>query len=615
MKFSFIIIIKILLLIYGQDNNNLEFKGIYKINSLYNNYSLTDENYCLQFFNNKYKNHQIYRIIKNENGTFYFEIKKNKKKIGVNINGHVLSIYNTRDKKDYRNTTEWNIIPIDDNQYVIQNTYNKKFMEINNNFVQCINDLPLPIKEHKTEITKNFIFTFYKVIEEVEITAEQEKVINEEPIDVVIKYIDLTDKNLNRTGIKQIKKDEDNEELRYSVRSILENIPWVRKIFILMPNEKVKYFKTYDRIKQKIIYVKDKDVLGFDCANIYAFTFNLFRLEKFGLSNNFIYMDDDFFIGKELNKSNFFYYEPKEKRVVPSLSNMDFTVLHKERVLEKYNDLFSIKESLATQSFKAWALSLYSSEKFFLDNYNNITLINPTPSHNAIAYNIQDLKEIYELVINNYKYANEFLNSIERHILTLQTQHFVDLYELNIKKRKVNSIKFNVFPMNLIKLDYLNIELFAINTGGDANYTEEEYRKQREIMQIRFPNQTPYEIEDLTLQNKSRPYDPKQINGNKQIYQINNNENPSGNIDDEEKNYINALKHEYLELSEKEFISLVKNNKKKTFIIKIYNWFIILMIIFIFILLLLLLIEKNKNKNIYIKLNDSDNRKKIEIED
>ena len=105
------------------------------------------------------------------------------------------------------------------------------------------------------------------IYEEVKITPEQEKLIEKEPIDIVIKYIDLTDKTLNRTGIKQLKKDQDNEELRYSVRSILENIPWVRKIFILMPNEKVKYFKPYEEIKEKIIYVKDKDLLNYDSDN------------------------------------------------------------------------------------------------------------------------------------------------------------------------------------------------------------------------------------------------------------------------------------------------------------------------------------------------------------
>jgi len=69
---------------------------------------------------------------------------------------------------------------------------------------------------------------------------------------------------LNRKGIKQISKDKDNDELLYSVRSILKNIPWIRKTFISTPNEKVKYFKSKDEICDKIVYVKDKDLIGFD---------------------------------------------------------------------------------------------------------------------------------------------------------------------------------------------------------------------------------------------------------------------------------------------------------------------------------------------------------------
>lgn len=52
-------------------------------------------------------------------------------------------------------------------------------------------------------------------------------------IDIVIKYIDLTDKSLNRIGIKQVYKDQDNQEIKYCIRSILYNLPWIRKIFIL----------------------------------------------------------------------------------------------------------------------------------------------------------------------------------------------------------------------------------------------------------------------------------------------------------------------------------------------------------------------------------------------
>ena len=84
--------------------------------------------------------------------------------------------------------------------------------------------------------------------------------INKEPADILIKYIDLQDPKLKRNNIHQIEKDFDNEELRYSIRSILTNIPWIRKIFILMPNEKVRYFKEYNipiKINNKIKFLKD----------------------------------------------------------------------------------------------------------------------------------------------------------------------------------------------------------------------------------------------------------------------------------------------------------------------------------------------------------------------
>jgi len=79
------------------------------------------------------------------------------------------------------------------------------------------------------------------------------KIIEREPIDVLIKYIDLRDETLKREGILQIKKDENNMELKYSIRSILRNIPCIRKIYILMPNKKVKFLKEYKLINDKII--------------------------------------------------------------------------------------------------------------------------------------------------------------------------------------------------------------------------------------------------------------------------------------------------------------------------------------------------------------------------
>ena len=118
--------------------------------------------------------------------------------------------------------------------------------------------------------------------------------------------------------------------IRYSIRSIIKNIPWIRKIFILMPNEKTRYFKNSSLIKDKIIYIKDKDLIGFDSSNSNLFQFNYWKMKKFGISDNFIAMDDDCFIGKKLQKKGFFYVE--NGKVLPYIITSKFLKINISRV-------------------------------------------------------------------------------------------------------------------------------------------------------------------------------------------------------------------------------------------------------------------------------------------
>ena len=164
--------------------------------------------------------------------------------------------------------------------------------------------------------------------------VEDESLIDLEPIDVVIKYIDLSDKNLVRKGIPQLKKDNDNGEIKYCVCSILQNMPWVNKIFIVMPNEKVKFFKDYEEIKEKIIYIKDKDLVGFDSASCTVFEFNFWRLKKFGMVDNFIYFNDDYFVGNPLKKTDFFYVE--NGRIVPYILGKTINKNISKSIIEQY---------------------------------------------------------------------------------------------------------------------------------------------------------------------------------------------------------------------------------------------------------------------------------------
>ena len=263
-----------------------KIQGIYVITSILNN---------LHFIVNKNdlslaKEYNLFSIIPLKVNSYYIINRKLKKYLGYNENK--IQLFDKNENIDIKRKI-WNIFYVSKNKFVIQNDFNKNFIEVNNSFAFCSNNLSFDLNS----IKKNYIFSFLKMFEQGEYQKEFLKIINKESIDLVIKYIDLTDKNLNRSNITQIYKDNDNEELRYSIRSILQNIPWIRKIFILMPNDKVRFFKSIDEIKEKIIYVKDKDFLGYDTdkdflgydtANNAAFTLNLHRMEKFGISNNFI---------------------------------------------------------------------------------------------------------------------------------------------------------------------------------------------------------------------------------------------------------------------------------------------------------------------------------------
>ena len=259
--------------------------GIYIIKNLFYNYYLSLKNDIL-ILSDRQTN---FRLVCVENNLFYIETISKKRKLGINRNGNIIIIYDYN-KNNNNKKIIWNITNITENEYLIQNYYSQKFIQIYNHKITCSLNITNLVNYSFQE--KIYKFNFIKLVEEGKIIKKYLKFINNEPVDVVIKYIDLTDKNLKREGINQIYKDKDNEELRYCIRSILENIPWIRKIYILMPNNKVKFLKNIDVIKDKIIYIKDKDLLGFDSANIHSFTFNLYKLFYFG--ENFIYMEDDF---------------------------------------------------------------------------------------------------------------------------------------------------------------------------------------------------------------------------------------------------------------------------------------------------------------------------------
>ena len=224
-------ILLILIYIYFTIQQTIE-NGVYNI--LFEDFNLNYSKYNIHLSENFQYPNTFFRIVKkfeSSNNIFYnIEDIIFNSKLSYSEN-KILILH-----RKYNNRQLWNLIKTNDNNYIIKNK-NNCFCKVEKLNVLC-EDIPFheastfKIVKIYLEADKNYNISYFNIL-------------NNEPIDILIKYIDLRDPCLNRKGIHQIEKDYDNEELRYSIRSIINNIPWVRKIFVLMPNEKVRYFKEY----------------------------------------------------------------------------------------------------------------------------------------------------------------------------------------------------------------------------------------------------------------------------------------------------------------------------------------------------------------------------------
>ena len=263
-----------------------------------------------------------------------------------------------------------------------------------------------------------------------------------------------------------------------------------------MPNEKVSFLKSSEDIKDKIIYVKDKDLLGFDSESSNVFQYALFKLRQFGISDNFILMDDDYFIGKELKKTDFFYYDEYAKKVVPIIisKNYNYYKVQNHELINwiNYSSKMKYRDDIISHTSTGWKATK-SRSLLFLKKELNMTIINAGFDHNAIPVNIDDIEEIYNLIYLKYKYSFIALNSLTRTRYDLQYQTLYATYSLNKLKRKVKPIISKFYDVKNYDNITLGYGLFCVNTGFNE-YNESDFTNLRKKLSEMFPDPTKYEL-------------------------------------------------------------------------------------------------------------------------
>lgn len=139
------------------------------------------------------------------------------------------------------------------------------------------------------------------------------------PVDVVFTWVDNTDKawqaqyqQASNQATHQVglyandhARFENHNELYYAIHSILKNLPWVNRIFIITDNQQPKWLDIIDN--QKITIIDHAQIID----KKYLPTFNSHVIEAHlhkipNLSENFIYFNDDVFVARPLPKTHFF---------------------------------------------------------------------------------------------------------------------------------------------------------------------------------------------------------------------------------------------------------------------------------------------------------------------
>ena len=515
MKYKFILILCLEIFSLSQyiDNNSsyINQKDFFIKNAIYiirnKNGNVNLEFYPnIEFTNTKSDLKQHFELIKhksknNSSGINYYFIKEKNRNylLSAEEEGDHLINYNYDIDINY---ALWNITPIINKKnqliYYIQNKKTRCYWEFIKQNIDNKGELKLRKKSKEFPLNTDNEFIFIELYKEVKI--KDSDILENEPIDVLIKYIDLSDEDLNRKGIHNVQKDYENRELKYSVRSILQNIPWIRKIFILMPNERVKYFLPEDQIKDKIVYIRDKNLLGFDSANSCTFQYNLYKMRQFGLSENFILMDDNYFIAKPINKNEMFYEENGE--IFPAIITSDYYEMNKDLLEKQIDQLSKRRENNNPHTAKGFLIRQKRALLFLYDLFGNDNirfgkkLIEPTFTHNAIPAKLSDIEELRKYIYDYYEFGKLILYSKEKTIQDLQFQTLYWGYVKNKYDRKVSTISSESYDiLKAINIKGNTKRLFAIKASS-KNYNQMIFEKEKKVLQSLFPMKSEYEIDE-----------------------------------------------------------------------------------------------------------------------
>lgn len=274
-------------------------------------------------------------------------------------------------------------------------------------------------------------------------------------------------------------------ELKYSLRCVEKFLPWVHKIYILTDNQFPCFLKKHQSKIEIISHDKviSKEFLPtFNSNNI---DFHLHLIPN--LTEHFIYLNDDVFISRPLQKYNFFNEEGK-----PILPVARFNWINQRKSIEKMslkhwvkNDMGSVQYNLITMH----TVDVFEKKYNFSVNFKS--------RHGYIPLTISIMNSIWRDFNKDLKHleTHTFRSFQDIQLPTLLIQVGIGLNYTSILHTS-ESVRYLVmtsqFTKNLKNFNSSEYDSFCLNSGEK---TSDRMRiAAKNFLQESYPEKSSFEV-------------------------------------------------------------------------------------------------------------------------
>lgn len=268
-----------------------------------------------------------------------------------------------------------------------------------------------------------------------------------------------------------------NDELKYSLRSIEQYAPWIRNIYIVTDNQTPEWL---DTSHPKIRIVDHKEIMpteSLPCFNSSLIEHFLYRIP--GLAEHFLFANDDMFINKEVSVDDFF--TPIGFPII-RLARKPFRKL-----------LYFWKEKICRKPLKNYTKILIRSKRLVERKYG--ISYTGKPHHNIDAYLRSDYQRLVEKT-----FCNEFAANNKNHLRSDDDVHrsIISYSALAEKRGQLRYVteRESVHLKIHRKYHYKKLEdyqplFFCMNDSEYANDYDRNIAKT--YLEKRFPNKSEFE--------------------------------------------------------------------------------------------------------------------------